>query len=107
MCRSRPFIVGDIGGRRSYRLARCGARSLAGRFSPCINTKQLPRQLLIRLSGADSGEQPRIIWAMCSQDLPDNILVDIGAERKVDLLRDAWATKCGLALFHVVNSINE
>lgn len=32
-------------------------RSLAGRFSPCINTRQLPEQLLIRLSGADSGER--------------------------------------------------
>lgn len=28
-------------------------RSLAGRFSPCIDTRQLPGQLLMRLSGAE------------------------------------------------------
>lgn len=32
-------------------------RSLAGRFSPCIDTRGLPEQLLIRLSGVDRNEQ--------------------------------------------------
>jgi len=39
--------------------------------------------------------------------LPDDILIDIGAERKIDLLRDAWTTECGVVLFHVNNGINE
>ena len=36
---------------------------------------------------------------MCCQNSPDNILVDVGAECKIDLLRDARTTEVGIALF--------
>ena len=49
----------------------------------------------------------RITQVVCSKDSPDDILVNIGSVRKVDVLRDAWATKGGIASFYVNNGINE
>ena len=50
---------------------------------------------------------PNHTGRVCSQYSLDYILVDSDAKRKVDLLRDAWATEGGIASFHVDNGINE
>ena len=46
----------------------------------------------------------RIRWNMCRQDSPDDILVNIGAERKVDLLCYSWTAEGGIAPLHFDNS---
>ena len=41
---------------------------------------------------------------MCRQDSPDYILVNNGAERKVDQLCYSWTAEGGIAPLHVDNS---
>ena len=47
-------------------------------------------------------------WSvMCGEDAPHHIFVDIGSKCFIDLLRDPWAAKPGIALFHFDDRLDE
>ena len=44
---------------------------------------------------------------MCGEDAPQLIFIDIGSKRFIDLLRDPWAAKPWIALFHFDDCLDE